>query len=296
MFKTDIAFKSDTNKGFLPFITAFMVFLACITFATALTGKYLANDWDKKISKNITIQVLPDMKNKNTNKEIEERIKNITEILKQTPGIKSSYAMSMNETIKLLKPWLGEIGEDKLDIPLPRIISVEVSEIIPLNIRALTDEIKNYSNLITIENYESWMNDFTNTISAIQTLLGLIVILILATTGITIAHTTKSGLIVNKNVIEIMHMVGAHNSYISKQFSTQMMKLSISGGIIGYIISCLTIYTIQQFAIEINGGIISNITFSNKTHIYILAIPIIAGIISKITAVFTINKTLNQMV
>ena len=41
------------------------------------------------------------MKNKNPNKEIEERIKNITEILKQTPGIKSSYAMSMNETIKL---------------------------------------------------------------------------------------------------------------------------------------------------------------------------------------------------
>ena len=38
MFKTDIAFKSDLNKGFLPFITAFMVFIASIIFATALIG------------------------------------------------------------------------------------------------------------------------------------------------------------------------------------------------------------------------------------------------------------------
>ncbi|MDE6224059.1 MAG: hypothetical protein K2M23_01130, partial [Alphaproteobacteria bacterium] len=209
MLKTDIAFKSDINKGFLPFITAFMVFLASITFATAMIGNDLTTDWNKRMSSNITIQVLPDMKHKNPNKEIEERIKNITLILKQTPGIKSSYAMNIKETTDLLKPWLGEIGKDKLDIPLPRIITVEISDIIPLNIRALTEEIKNYSNLITLETYESWMNEFSKTISALQTLLGLIIILILSTTAITIAYTTKSGLIANQNVIEIMHMVGA---------------------------------------------------------------------------------------
>lgn len=296
MLKTDIAFKSDINKGFLPFITAFMVFLASITFATAMIGNDLTTDWNKRMSSNITIQVLPDMKHKNPNKEIEERIKNITLILKQTPGIKSSYAMNIKETTDLLKPWLGEIGKDKLDIPLPRIITVEISDVIPLNIRALTEEIKNYSNLITLETYESWMNEFSKTISALQTLLGLIIILILSTTAITIAYATKSGLIANQNVIEIMHMVGAQNNYISKHFSNQMMKLSISGGISGYITACLTIAVIKKFAGNIDGGIISNFNFSSNIYWYILFIPVIAGIISKITAVLTVNKTLNQMV
>ena len=104
MFKTDIAFKTDINKGFLPFITAFMVFLASITFATALIGNNLANDWNTHMSNNITIQVLPDMKSKNPQKEIEERIKNITKILQQTPGIKSHYAMNFKETVELVKP------------------------------------------------------------------------------------------------------------------------------------------------------------------------------------------------
>lgn len=296
MLKTDIAFKSDINKGFLPFITAFMVFLACITLATAIIGNDLTTDWDRRMSNNITIQVLPDMRNKNPDKEIEERIKNITEILKQTPGIKSSYAMSLKETTELLKPWLGDIGKNKLDITLPRIITVEVSDIIPLNIKALTDEIKNYSHLITIETYETWMSEFTKTLSALQTLLGLIIILILTTTGITICYATKSGLTTNKNVIEVMHMVGARNSYISKHFSNQMMQLSITGGIIGYIISCISIMIIKHFAQNIDGGIISNFNFSTELYWYILLIPITAGIISKLTAIFTINKTLNEMV
>ena len=296
MLKTDIAFKSDINKGFLPFITAFMVFLACITLATAIIGNDLTTDWDRRMSNNITIQVLPDMRNKNPDKEIEERIKNITEILKQTPGIKSSYAMSLKETTELLKPWLGDIGKNKLDIPLPRIITVEISDIIPLNIKALTDEIKNYSHLITIETYETWMSEFTKTLSALQTLLGLIIILILTTTGITICYATKSGLTTNKNVIEVMHMVGAQNSYISKHFSNQMMQLSITGGIIGYIISCISIMIIKHFAQNIDGGIISNFNFSTELYWYILLIPITAGIISKLTAIFTINKTLNEMV
>lgn len=296
MLKTDIAFKSDINKGFLPFITAFMVFLASITFATAMIGHDIANDWNKRMSNNITIQVLPDMKNKNPNKEIEDRIKNITLILKQTPGIKSSYAMTLSETTELLKPWLGDIGKDKLDIPLPRIITVEVSDVIPLNIRALKDEIKNYSKLITVETYDSWMTEFSKTISALQTLLGLIIILILSTTAITIAYATKSGLIANQNVIEIMHMVGAQNNYISKHFSNQMMNLSIMGGFVGYIIACISIAIIKKLAGNIDGGIISNFNFSNVIYWYILLIPIIAAVISKLTAVLTVNKTLNQMV
>ena len=52
--------------------------------------------------------------------------------------------MDIKETNELLKPWIGDFINDK-DIPLPRIISVEISDVIPLNIRALTTEIKNYS-------------------------------------------------------------------------------------------------------------------------------------------------------
>ncbi len=292
MLKTDIAFKTDLNKGFLPFITAFMVFVACITFATALIGNTLASDWNRHMNNNLTIQVLPDMKAKNPSQEIEERINNITKILKQTPGIKSYYAMTKGETVNLLKPWIG----DKINITLPRIISVQLSDIIPLNTKNLSKEIKNYSSLIKLETYENWMHEFRNTISAVQTLLGVIILLILLTTATTISYATKSGLNINKKVINIMHMVGATNKYVSTQFSRQMMLLAISGGFIGYIISCFVVIIIKSVSRDISDGIIANFEFSNYIYLQMLIIPIIAGIIAKISATLTIKNELNKMV
>ena len=292
MLKTDIAFKTDLNKGFLPFITAFMVFVASITFATALVGNSLASDWNQKMNNNLTIQILPDMHAKKPAQEIEERINNISKILKQTPGIKSYYAMTKSETVNLLKPWIG----DKIDITLPRIISVQISNVIPLNIKALTNEIKNYSSLIKLETYETWMYDFKNTISAVQTLLGVIIFLILTTTAVTISYATKSGLNINKKVINIMHMVGATNKYISTQFSRQMMILAISGGAIGYLVSCFVILIIKSISHDISDGIIANFEFSNYIYLQMLIIPITAGIIAKISAMLTIRNELNKMV
>ena len=292
MLKTDIAFKTDLNKGFLPFITAFMVFVASITLATALIGNNIASDWNQHMNNNLTIQVLPDMKAKYPSQEIEERISNITKILKQTPGVKSYYAMTKSETVNLLKPWIG----DKIDITLPRIISVQISNVIPLNIKTLTKEIKDYSSLIKLETYENWMYEFKNTISAVQSLLGVIIILILLTTAITISYATKSGLNINKKVINIMHMVGATNKYIATQFSRQMMILAISGGSIGYLISCFVIIIMKSISRDISDGIIANLEFSNYIYLQMLIIPIIAGIIAKISAMLTIKNELNKMV
>ena len=203
--------------------------------------------------------------------------------------------MNINETQELLKPWIGDFINDK-DIPLPRIISVETSDVIPVNTRALTNEIKNYSSLIKIETYETWMYEFKSMISAIQTLLGIIIILILSTTAITISYTTKSGLHINQKVIEIMHMVGATDTYITTQFSRQMMKLAIIGGSIGYIISCIIIFFIKAFSNDLNDGIIGNFNTYPYIYLYILIIPIIAGIIAKVSAILTIKKELNKMV
>lgn len=293
MLKTDIAFKTDLNKGFLPFITAFMVFLASITFATALISSNITSEWSSYMANKITIQVLPDMTSQKPQKELDDRIKNITTILKQTPGIKSHYIVSIKETSELLKPWLGDFTTD---LPLPRIINVEVSDIIPLNQTALKKEIANYSKNIKFETFDKWIYDFKASISAIQTLLGIIIILILTTTGLTICYATKSGLNINKKVINIMHMVGATNKYITTQFSRQMMKLALLGGSIGYLFSCFTIFVIKISASYLTNETIGQFQFPTYIYLYVLIIPIIAGIIAKISAVLTINKELKKMV
>ena len=293
MFKTDIAFKSDINKSFLPFVTAFMVFIASIIFATSLIGNSFTNDWNKYLKNNVSIQVLPDFKAKHLEKDIELRIKNIINILKITPGIKSYSVMDKTETENLIKPWVENFPNDLI---LPRIINIEISPIIPFDAKKLITELEAYSKNIKFETYSDWMYEIQSSITAVQILLGLIVIIILITVAITISYATRSGLNINKKVINIMHMVGATNDYISKEFSKQMMKLALIGGSVGYLFSCFIIFIIKISTSYITNKIIVNFEFSNEIYLYILIIPVIAGVIAKVSAMLTIKQELNNMV
>ena len=295
MLKTDIAFK-NVNRGFLPLLTAFMVFMACLTLATALTGNSVASGWEGRMSGSLTIQVMPDMKAKNPAKEIEERVKNISTVLKQTPGVRSASAMSLDETKALLRPWLGDMGAGRLDLPLPRLVTIEASDVIPINMRALEAEIKSYSALVRLETYDSWIGELRQTVGAAQTLLGLIIILMLATAGLAIAYATRSGLAANKKVVEIMHMVGAQNRYISRQFSRQMAELAALGGACGYAASLLATFAIRRFAGRIEGGIISDFALPDYVWLYMLAVPAAAVAIAKLTAMLTVRRVLERMV
>ncbi len=293
MFKTDIAFKSDINKSFLPFVTAFMVFIASIIFATSLIGNSFTNDWNKYLKNNVSIQVLPDFKAKHLEKDIELRIKNIINILKITPGIKSYSVMDKTETENLIKPWIENFPNDLI---LPRIINIEISPIIPFDAKKLITELEAYSKNIKFETYSDWMYEIQSSITAVQILLGLIVIIILITVAITISYATRSGLNINKKVINIMHMVGATDDYISKEFSKQMMKLALIGGSVGYLFSCFIIFIIKISTSYITNKIIVNFEFSNEIYLYILIIPVIAGVIAKVSAMLTIKQELNNMV
>ena len=293
MFKTDIAFKSDINKSFLPFVTAFMVFIASIIFATSLIGNSFTNDWNKYLKNNVSIQVLPDFKAKHLEKDIELRIKNIINILKITPGIKSYSVMDKTETENLIKPWIENFPNDLI---LPRIINIEISPIIPFDAKKLITELEIYSKNIKFETYSDWMYEIQSSITAVQILLGLIVIIILITVAITISYATRSGLNINKKVINIMHMVGATDDYISKEFSKQMMKLALIGGSVGYLFSCFIIFIIKISTSYITNKIIVNFEFSNEIYLYVLIIPVIAGVIAKVSAMLTIKQELNNMV
>jgi cell division transport system permease protein len=168
--------------------------------------------------------------------------------------------------------------------------------VIPLNLSVLERELKAHSALVSIETYESWIGELRRTVGAAQTLLGLIIVLILATTGMTIAYVTRSSLAANRKVIEIMHMVGAQNRYISHQFSRQMAALAAIGGLAGYAASLAVMAVLRRFAGRIGGGIISDFSLPPYVWLYMLAVPVAAVAIAKLTAMATVGRSLDRMV
>jgi cell division transport system permease protein len=294
MLKRDIAFKSDANRAFLPFVCGFMVFMTVIVAATAFVGHAIARDWDGKITSSVTIQIMPNPAAKNQQADMEARINGVKKILSETPGVQSFGAVSLEETQEMLRPFLGDIRN--FDITVPRIVTVEASKKIQMDMPKLKKTLSDYSSLVRIESFEQWTDGLISALSASEAVLGAIVALILATIAATIAYATRASMVSNANVIEVMHTVGASSTYISGLMSNQMTKAAAAGGGAGYAAGIAAIALIRGMASGMDEGLVSGISFPAAAYAWLLLVPAISCAITKATAELVVRRALKRMI
>src|SRR5262245_7356940 len=97
-----------------------MCFLACLAIAGLLMVSAAASAWSSKVGSELTVQVRP-----SEGVEIDQAVEAVGAVLEATAGIKRHYTLSRDDSVELLKPWLGA-GASLEDLPLPRLIGVVV--------------------------------------------------------------------------------------------------------------------------------------------------------------------------
>ena len=135
----------------------------------------------------------------------------------------------------------------------------------------------------------------------LKALLGLkliattVLILVIFITSGAIFYTTRMSLGLHYNIIEILHTMGAKDTYVAQQYAKRMAFLGFIGGLFGLLFGIPTIFFIASLAAQIEGGIISEASLSISDWIIILALPLFAMSISMFTAYYTVKKTLQKM-
>ncbi len=57
----------------------------------------------------------------------------------------------------------------------------------------------------------------------------------------TVVFVTRTGLSIHRSVIEIVHLIGAPDSYVAQQFQAQSLRLGVVGGVVGTIQAAATL-------------------------------------------------------
>ena len=58
---------------------------------------------------------------------------------------------------------------------------------------------------------------------------------------LTVIFTTRAGLAVHHAVVEVLHLIGARDGYIARQFQRQALRLALRGGIVGLVLTLATL-------------------------------------------------------
>ena len=248
-------------------IVAVMSFLACLALGGVLTLSRMASQWTDGLSSSATVQLLP-----SSQISPEDQVKEALSVVTQWPGIMSAKALSRGEANALLEPWLGK-GNVLDDLPAPQLIEVTLKPGQPVELAG-----------------------FAASSAAIG--WSMLLLIALATLAI-IVFATQAGLRTHREIVEVVHMIGARDVFIAKEFQGHFLWLGIRGGIIGLIIAIVTLFGSSLFwdsrETPVAGQYLPQLMGSPFHYLWLILVPLIMGVIAMVTARYTVLRVLGRM-
>lgn len=294
--KHELPLEADNSGVFLRVMISIAVFIFAITLAGVLSINSMLQNWNKSILGSFTVQIMP-INDSNQAKVMTETIKNqnlAIEFLQQHEAVESASPLSDEQLEQLIQPWLGD-GIEIKKLPIPRLIDVKIKKGAEVDYNQLAADLANISPYASLDNHKLWLNKLMHFADGLKMLaLSILVLIILVNSG-AIFYSTQSSLGLHRSIIEILHLMGAKDTYIAQQYARRAGWIGLMGGVIGLILAVPAILLIGNLALQIEGGIISEAGLSVLSWLIIFSLPLFAGFVAMITAYYTVKRTLEKM-
>ncbi|RFC64560.1 ABC transporter permease [Fulvimarina endophytica] len=206
---------------------AIMTFLASLTIGAVSLVSKTAAEWQNDISREITVQVIP-----REGLDMDAALSSVEEVARATSGVTAAARLTDSATSRLLEPWLG--GDLSLDeLPVPRLVVVSIDAGAPPDFDALRTRLQSEVPEARLDDHRAWVSRLVAMASAmILTGIGVLVLVLVATT-LTVVFATRGAMAGNKQIVEVLHFVGARSEFIAAQFQTHFLRMGLIGALFG---------------------------------------------------------------
>jgi cell division transport system permease protein len=228
-------------------VVAIMTFLASITTGAVLLVRASAQEWQSDVASEVTIQVRPV-----GGRDLEQDVRNAVEVTRTQPGIVDARAFTKEESAKLLEPWLGT-GLSLDELPVPRMVVARVVPGQALDLASLRQRLGEVTPSAVVDDHRAWMGRMRSMSSAIVLAGIAILALVIVATVISVSFATRGAMAANRPIVEVLHFVGAADSYIANRFLRHFLRLGLEGGVIGVIAAMLVFGFSESIASWFSG-------------------------------------------
>ena len=270
-------------------VLGIMCFLACLSVVAVAMVAESAADWQRGIAREVTIQIRP-IENVDTDNEIAKAV----QIARKTPGIVSVRVLSKQENERLLEPWLGSnLGLENL--PVPRLLLLDVDRTQSPDFVGLAAELKAQIKGASFDDHRQWRERLSLMTGSVVAIGVLILLLVLTAATLSVIFSTRAAMAANRDIVNVLNLVGAEDSYIARSFQRRFLQLGLEGGVFGGL-AALVAFPLTDYLIRFAFGAAGEqqldvfmgdmrLSLSSMAAIVftILAIAFIAALTSRIT-------------
>ncbi|MGB0920858.1 MAG: cell division protein FtsX [Alphaproteobacteria bacterium] len=275
--KTDIFTPSDRSNA-LRFVVGAMALLATLILALGLWINQTVGEWRSETAGEITIE-LPAQTDDAT-------IVNITNKLEANSAVRSARAISKSDVLAMLGPWLGDISGTSTDsFALPRLIAVKLAP--DTQSQALLPFLPATA---LIDDHGATLGELLALSTAVQSTIVGLIILIGATTFAVVSFATQAAIQSHRDVIAIVHQIGATDRYVSAEFERHFFRAGLTGAMAGWAIGLVLAAGIA--ALAPGGGLQAALELDVAALSILGLVPLVLALVATLTARFAVLKKL----
>lgn len=296
-FETPVVPRNSIAGRALIAVVAIMTFLASLTTGAVILVGQAAGEWQADVAREVTIQVVPA-----PGRDTDAIVERAATVARAFPGIADVRVYSKDESSKLLEPWLGS-GLTLGDLPVPRLIVVRLFSGETVDMARLNRLLIDSAPGATLDDHRGWIDRMRAMAGSVVAGGIVILVLMLAATVLSVTFATRGAMATNKNVIEVLHLVGAKNGFIAGNFQRHFLVIGLQGGALGggaAVVLFALAALIGHFAAGTAGGDQSAALFGSFSlgffgYVAVLAQVILSAVVTALTSRQTVNRTLEAM-
>lgn len=260
--------------GFTARLTLFtagaMAFLAVFALALSLATGQLANRWAAELARTSTLRISAPAD------QADAQLRAAVTVLETTPGVASARPLTEDEQRALLEPWFGP------DLPIETLAIPQLVEIIEegdgYDATGLRARLQAEVPGAVLDDHTRWREPLVAAAGRLRMLGWVAILLIAASTAAMITLAAQAALAANAQVIRVMRLVGAQDTYIAGAFVRRFTLRALSGSAAGTVLGLGAVWLLPSS--DVAGGFLTGLGFQGMNWFWPLTIPPLAAIVA----------------
>jgi cell division transport system permease protein len=281
----------------LMLVVGIMCFLACLSVGALVLVEEAARDWQLDVSREVTVQVKPV-----DGVPIEPALQTAINLARATNGVRSVRLMSEREGEGLLEPWLGS-GFDYSKLPVPRLILIDLVDPALADLKGLTRQLAASVPNAELDDHSIWAKRLRTMAGTMVAASVVVLVLVLTAMVLSVVFATRAAMAGNRDVVQVLHFVGAEDAFIAGEFQHHFLILGFKGGVGGGLAAMLAFIVANWVTEETQGmagsdqahALFGSFAVGLNGYLGAAGIVLLVAGLTALTSRLTVRSYLNQL-
>lgn len=290
-YRYDLDLEDGSGSRLLKWVTGMMVFLMTLALAFNLALSGVSQHWTSGISGTLTVELpAPDESAKSA-----PDIQKILSLLRRHPSIEKAELLTPEQVQKLVEPWLGNNAASK-SLPLPRLIDVTLKQGYSVKPAAIEQQLRQTAQDVKVSDHTDWLGGLVSFGNALKTIAFILALTVSLLAIITIAGIIHARYDVHRSDVELLHLMGASDDYIARQFQNHALSSTLRGALWGAGMALAIAFLFGWFVNSLDLIVLPQHGLSLRNWGMLALAPLLAGgLIAVLTARLTLMRELLKM-